>query len=173
MPTILTLTLTARPQTLFMHATIPHQDVHRRVPTATLPTGRLLLGIFGIGATVALGWWLVTRQMGLAADQQALGAVAAGVVAGCAVLALLAVRPWKRRSMLDLPFVWLGSSVLRMLAVLFVSILLYFAFSLDIAPLLIAVVVAYLATLAGETVIYVQSVRVLPPAHAGHSEGDR
>jgi hypothetical protein len=156
-----------------MHATIPNHSIHARVPTATLPTGRFLLGIFGIGAAVALGWWGVTWLLGLPADQQWMGTIAVAVVVGCATIALLAVRPWKRRSMLQLPFIWLGSSVLRMVAVLFVSILLYFAFSLDIVSLLIAVVVAYLATLAGETLIYVQSVRVLPPVNSGMTEGDR
>jgi len=156
-----------------MNASAAHHNIHKRVPTATLPTGRFLAVIFGIGLGLAGVWWLVTGLMGLEAEQVWMGAVAAAIVCICATLALLAVRPWKRRSMLDLPFVWLGSSALRMVGVLTVSILLYFAFSLDIATLLIAVVVVYLATLLGETVVYVQSVRVLPPANDGMTEGDR
>jgi len=155
-----------------MHATTPNQTIHSRIPSATLPTGRFLAVIYGIGLLVAPAWWAVTRGLGRPVAEQWMGLAAAAIVAGCATLALLAVRPWKRRSMLSLPFVWLGSSLLRMVAVLIVSILLYFAFSLEIASLLIAVVVAYLATLAGETVVYVHSVRVLPPA-GGQVEGDR
>ncbi len=143
------------------------------IQSGVLPTGRLLATAVGIGGLVGLAWWSAVSLGGGSSQWAAAGLYAAAVVSAGSVLALLAIRPWKRRSLMSWPFVWLAGSGVRMLITLVLTVLLYSAFSLDPAALGIAVVTAYLATLLSETWMYVHEMKVLPPLDesAGASPG--
>lgn len=141
-----------------------------KIGRATLPTAPLMLIALISCAAAAVVWTAGAVLLGRSAAVILSGLYASGVVAVSAAISLVVIRPWKPRSLMTLPFVWMGGSLLRVVGVLGLSILLYFSLPLEPGPFLIAVVLAYLATLLGETWMYVRSIRLIPAtgSAAGH-----
>ncbi len=148
------------------------KPLNEKIGRATLPTVPLLLIALASCAAAAALWTAATVVAGHAAAVIVSGLYAAGVVALSAAISLVVIRPWKPRSLMTLPFVWMGGSLLRVVGVLGLSILLYFSLPFEPGPFLIAVVLAYLATLLGETWMYVRSIRLIPAtgSAAGHDQ---
>jgi hypothetical protein len=137
-----------------------------------LPTVRLLAAAW-VACLVAGGAWAgVLLVLGQGATAAVTGLVGAGAVAVAALVALLAIRPWRPRSLAVWPIVWVAGSMVRLLTTLGVAYLLYSATPYHSRMLWFAVLVAYLAALVGETRVYALSMRRFAPDGAGPSSSE-
>ncbi len=129
----------------------------------TLPTGRFLavIWIAALGAGAAFAAGAVLLGLGDAAAWN--GPIGAGVVAVAASLVVLGLRPWRPRAMLNWPVLWVASSFVRLLATLAGTYLLYSATQSGGRSLWMAVALAYLAVMVGETRVYAMSMRRVAP----------
>ena len=96
-----------------------------------------------------------------------LGAV---TVAGVSSITLLALRPWRPKSLFHWPILWMASHFLRLVLTPAAGLLLYSATPYGGLWFWIAVLLAYLAMLAGETRVYAHTMNRLRPAGSGDSD---
>jgi hypothetical protein len=135
--------------------------------TVTLPTLRLLAVGWAGPLVVGLGWAGLGSVVA-GRSPVAIGLAAAGVVGAASTLAILVLRPWRARSMAQWPMIWVAGSFARVAMSLGGALLLYSATPLRSPSLWLAVMVAYLAALIGETRVYVHCMQRLgAPAIAG------
>lgn len=133
------------------------------VQSAVLPTARLIGAATAGSALVGAVWWMSFALGAGRSAWAAAGLIGAAAVGVAAVVALLAIRPWKRRSLAQWPFVWLAGSGLRIVLTLSLAAVLYFALSVEPVALASAVAATYLITLVAETWLYVNAMQILPP----------
>jgi hypothetical protein len=134
--------------------------------TVALPlTPLLAVSVLGPAAACAV-WTGGTLALGAGTLRLQAGAAASGVVAAAAVVHLLLLRPWKERSLLKWPMVWVGGSFLRLAITLGGAILLYSATPFRDVSLWFATVLAYVAVMVGETRVYASTMKRLAPAGA-------
>jgi len=135
--------------------TIPRPDD----VTVRLPTGRLLAAAMVLSAIVGFGW-LAAVLIGGGPSVVAFGGLAAaGVVAVATAVALLAIQPWRERSLFVWPAVWLMHTYIRLVLALGGAFLLYSATPLSSKGVWLAAVLTYLAVMVGESRVYVTSMR--------------
>jgi hypothetical protein len=89
----------------------------------------------------------------------ATGPLAALLVGLGATCGILAMQPWRPRSVATWPMVWMAGSMVRFMVTLGGAFLLYSATPSGTVHLWIGVVIAYLATLVGETRTYAAAMR--------------
>lgn len=89
----------------------------------------------------------------------ATGPLAALLVGLGATCGILAMQPWRPRSLATWPMVWMAGSMVRFMVTLGGAFLLYSATPSGTVHLWIGVVIAYLATLVGETRTYAAAMR--------------
>lgn len=135
----------------------------------TLPTARLLVTVVVACAVVAALWTAVVVALGQPRDRVMLGAVGAAVVTVASTVALAVVRPWRPKPLMRWPHVWVAGSFLRMAVTIAGCFLLYSAppFAANGRWLALAVGVAYVAAMVGETRVYAVSMRRFAPDASG------
>lgn len=132
---------------------------------ATLPTASFLIVIWATAAAAGAAFAAGALLLGFGGAAAVNGLAGAGVVAGAASLVIFALRPWRPRALLNWPVVWVAASFVRLLATLAGTYLLYSATHLGGRSLWMAVALAYLAVMFGETRVYAMSMRrFAPPA---------
>ncbi|MBT8484486.1 MAG: hypothetical protein KJO43_02835 [Phycisphaerae bacterium] len=136
-------------------------DAARR--KVTLPTGRLLAAAWIAAAVAGIGWAVVAGTVGPGVDSAVAGLLAAGVVAAASTISLLLLRPWRPKTLLLWPSLWVAASMGRMLIALSGTFLLYSATPYRSRSLWFAAVVAYLAVMVSETRVYASSMRRFAP----------
>ncbi|MEM7228025.1 MAG: hypothetical protein AAF432_04335 [Planctomycetota bacterium] len=145
----------------------PVSPANAALRLVTLPTmpmlGAAWLGAIIAGGTVAILMLVLSRG-----TDWVLGAlIGAGVVAGTATLSLLALRPWQPKPLMKWPVLWVAASFLRLAVTVVATFLLYSATRFGTAGLVLAVVTAYVAVMAGETRMYANSMRRYAPNGVG------
>lgn len=129
---------------------------------------------------LAVTWWACA----LTAGMTALGAVlftagenryaeillGAMTVAGVSTITLLALRPWRPKTLFHWPMVWMAGHFLRLVLTPAAGLLLYSATPYGGLWFWLAIVFAYLAMLAGETRVYAHTMNRLAPAGTGGSD---
>jgi len=134
---------------------------------------------------LAVTWW----SCALAAAGAALGVVVfasggihyveimlgAATVAGVSTVILLALRPWRPKTMFHWPILWMASHFLRLVLTPAAGLLLYSATPYGGLWFWVAVLLAYLAMLAGETRVYAHTMNRLNchGDRAGTGDSDR
>ena len=106
----------------------------------------------------------VTAETTTAAGPSAARLIATGPLAALlvglgATCGILAIQPWRPRSLATWPMVWMAGSMVRFMVTLGGAFLLYSATPSGTVHLWIGVVIAYLATLVGETRTYAAAMR--------------
>jgi len=151
------------------------------IPSRTLPTLRLLIVAWLYAIIAGAGWTLAmvvhasrlppppTDAHGAADSSAVAGPTAASLIATgplAAVLVglgatcgILAIQPWRPRPLTTWPMVWMAGSFVRFMVTLTGAFLLYSATPSGTVHLWIGVVIAYLATLVGETRTYAAAMR--------------
>jgi hypothetical protein len=132
----------------------------------TLPTAQLLGAAWAACLVAGGGWMAVCWALGRGADQALSGAIAAGLVAAMAGAVIVGLRPWRPRSLLTWPVVWVTASFLRLVGTLGGAFLLYSATQIGGRSLWFAVALVYVAALIGETRVYAKSMRRFAPGGA-------
>jgi hypothetical protein len=138
---------------------------NRPEPIFSLPTGRLLL-IPPAGCILVGAFWSGGAAVLGAGALEAVGALLAGVAAAVAtLLSMLLIGPWRKRSVIRWPFVFLAGTLLQTLLTLAGGFLLYSATPYGTVAMWLCLVVAFWAGLVGLVRIYGSHVRRLAPAN--------
>ena len=135
-----------------------------------LPTIRFLLVIWWICPAIALLWCGIMLVTGQGWPIASAGVVASGLVAVTSTIMLLILTPWRPKALMRWPILWMSGHFLRLLLTPAGGLLLYSATPYGDLWFWLAVVAVYLATLAGETRLYVQSMNRLAPRRDGVSD---
>ena len=130
----------------------------------TLPTRAIMIAIWVSGGIVALVWGVIFAIAPRDGWPAWLGAGAAAVVGISATLALTVIRPWRPRPLGNWPMLWVLASFLKWPPTLAGAFLLYSATPLSKGALGLSVLAAYLAVLAGETMVYAKSMKRFAPS---------
>jgi hypothetical protein len=128
-------------------------------PVITLPMGKILAAGIGVPAGVLLGWLGLGAALGWSPETMVSGAWAAALVSGPAVLCAGVLWRWRIGPIMRVCSMWMAASFGRFMVALIGAFLLYSAASLGPRPLLIALLIAFLATLAAETSIVARHIR--------------
>jgi hypothetical protein len=115
--------------------------------TVTLPTAALIAAAWGACAAVAAAWCAIGLALGRERGFFLGGAAAAATVAAAASVAILALRPWRPRSLAQWPFAWLAGSLVRLVLTLAGAFLLYSAPFHGLGGMWLAAAVVYAATM--------------------------
>jgi len=140
---------------------VTNHDFSTRV---TLPTAALIGAASVAAITAGAAWALFAFVFGQGMSGALVGLAAGGLVAVSATLGLCAIMPWRPRQLGQWPAVWVAGSFLRMAITLGGTFLLYSATPFGGRTLWFAVMVAYLAAMAGETRVYALSMRRFTPS---------
>ncbi|MHC5023816.1 MAG: hypothetical protein ACYTGG_07880 [Planctomycetota bacterium] len=124
-----------------------------------LPTARLVLAAIGTGAVCAGGWWVTGAIAGWTGATIGSGLAGAAAVGVAMLVSLVAISPWKERTLTSWMTAWLASMGLRLLLTPLGAFLLYSAALLRPEPLAIAVALAYLSSLLVEAAVLARHVR--------------
>jgi hypothetical protein len=129
-------------------------DVAVRLPTARL------LAVALVTCVIVGGGWLAAVLLGGGPGELAYGGLAAaGAVAVATAVALMAVQPWRERSIYVWPALWLMHTYIRLVVALAGTFLLYSATPLKSRGVWLAAALAYVAVMVGESRVYVTSMR--------------
>ena len=146
-----------------MTATMTQPSDSPAMRPATLPTTRMIVSAV-VHAMVAGLVWLLATMWWKGASIAMLGPIGAGIVSVGVVVGLTSVSPWKPRPLASIPMIWLLGSVVRMVATLGLTFLLYSAApALQEKLLWIAVVVAWGGASVGEVKVYKEAMKPFTP----------
>ncbi len=130
----------------------------------TLPTLPLLAVAWAAGILVGGGWMGVSLALGVDLELATGGLLAGGAVAVASSLGILVIRPWQPKTLAQWPVVWMGASVIRVVATLGVGYLLYSSTLVhEGRGFWLAIGLAYAVALIGETNVYVRTMRQYGP----------
>ena len=122
-------------------------------PRFALPTARLVLAAIAVAAGCAGTWTVIALTAGWDVAVARSGWLGALVVAVVMVVSVLAIRPWKARTLPAWMSAWVASMGLRLLLTPVGALLLYSAAALSPEAMAISVALAYLLSLLAETAV--------------------
>ena len=146
--------MTGTPEAAVTPKTRPHQEL-----VLAWPGWRLIGTIAGVAALSASAWLAAPRLGPWDAEVAVAGVAGAVLVGALAIVALLAVWPWKMRPMSTWMNLWIGGTVLRLLLIPAATYLLYSATSLSATALALSVGLTYVLTLFAEAAVLALYVR--------------
>ncbi|MFK7961986.1 MAG: hypothetical protein AB8G96_15840 [Phycisphaerales bacterium] len=129
----------------------------------TLPTGRFLAGIAAACGTVGILWTTGSLAFGFGPTAVTAGLASVGVVATVSALALLALTPWRPRSLGTWPMVWTAAGFGRLVVALGGAALLYSRPQFGPAHVFPPVLLAYVAVMVVETMTYARAMAAHGP----------
>jgi len=134
----------------------------------TLPTAPMLGAIWFAAVLAGLAGAGVITMLGRG-GQESFGALLGGLlVAVCATVVLLGVRPWTPKPLATWPMIWIAASFVRLAITVAATFLLYSATRFGAVSLVLTVVAAYFAVQVGETRMYAIAMkRHAPDSAAG------
>lgn len=141
----------------------------------SLPTGRLAAAGCGSAGLVGVMWAVLAWGLGQAEAWWMAGLAGGVVVAAACVVALVAIQPWREREVFRWALVWMAGSMVRMVATLGLTLLLYSAPPQPAASiqgstgLWFAVAACYMAALLAETRVYASYMKRVAPGTGGAS----
>ena len=138
----------------------------------SLPTGRLVIASIVGGLALGDGWAIGALAGGFG-RVEAMGAVLAGAAATVAgVAAVLVVSPWKSRSIMTWPFIFLIATMAQIALTLALGLLIYFRTSYGTVGAWLCLVLSSWAVLFGMVRVYASHMKRFSPARGGQSGVD-
>lgn len=150
---------------------LPHTASPDEVETR-LPTGRLVLAAIAGGLVVG-DCWALGALVGEFGRAEVVGAALSGAAASVAgVVAVLVIGPWKSRSLLRWPFVFLAATMAQIVFALALGLLIYSRTSYGTVGAWLCLVLSSWAVLFGMVRVYASHMKRFSPARGGRDGVD-
>lgn len=138
----------------------------------TLPTGRLIGGVVMACGAVGILWTIGCAATGFTGPAIAGGLASAGTVAAVSTLAILALTPWRPRSLGTWPLAWTAAAFGRLIVAIGGAALLYSRPQFGLGHVFPPFLLAYLAVMVVESMTYARAMAAHAPDSGTAPEGE-